>query len=467
MVRTSSTTVSAFKGLDLRLTSEGAAPNTLRIATNVDLTTGGGLKSRDQLKRVADVTGTIGLYSFGGRLRCATPRVSSPLLPPPGFTYDVFSDTTGNDSGGATEVTGVQQWNGDSYLVAKRGSIYEHHYITPTATKTRIELPFLPGPNIYSIARKIWGHDRITNDVWFSSSINGPTNWTESGDAGYIKVAQHAPGDSTVRGFTVYGSKLCVFFKDSVQIWSVSTDPAENELADVIGGAGTVNTKSIVNMMGDPIYFAQGGFRNLAVTAVTGQASDGDIGAAIYPETRLLSLTNIAPVGIWSSSRAQYLCAVGNVVYAYTNSPVSQLTGWTKYVLPGVVSDMVESDGVLYLRIGNDVYQFDANYTGEAGFSWQVEFPYNSAGNEYSSNIGVRKQWVALETSMSGSAALVYKYFPRNPSVSSSGPLISGSSYGINHIPIGLISESMSLGMSGSSTWAMDHFTLKFIKGNP
>ena len=203
------------------------------------------------------------------------------------------------------------------------------------------------------------------------------------------------------------------------------------------------------------------------MTAVTGQASDGDIGAAIYPETRLLSLTDTAPVGIWSSSRAQYLCAVGNVVYAYTNSPVSQLTGWTKYVLPGVVSDMVESDGTLYLRIGNDVYQFDANYTGEAGFSWQVEFPYNSAGNEYSSNIGVRKQWVALETSMSGSAALVYKYFPRNPSVSSSGPLISGSSYGINHIPIGLISESMSLGMSGSSTWSMDHFTLKFVKGSP
>jgi hypothetical protein len=467
LVKLSSTTVSGFKGIDLRLTAEGVAPNVQRIANNVDLTTGGGLKVRDQLKRIADVTGTIGLYSMGGKLRCATPRITTPLVPPPGFKYDVFSDATGNDSGGATEVTGVQQWNGNAYLAIKRGTVYEHHYVTPTSTTTKVSLPFLPGPYIFSMVRKIWGHDRLTNDVWFSSSINGPTNWTESGDAGYIKVAQHAPGDSTIRGFTIYGSNLCVFFKDSVQIWTVSTDPADNELRDVIGGAGTVNTRSIVNMMGDPIYFAEGGFRNLSVTAVTGQAADGDIGAAIFPETRLLDLDGITPVAVWAASRAQYLCAVGNVIYVYTNSPVSQMTGWTKYTVPGTVSDLIEHNGEVYVRIGNNVYKFDADYEGESGFSWSVEFPFNSAGNEYSNGIGVRKQWVALEASMSGTTTTSFRYHARTPSIIANGPVLTGSSYGVNHIPIGLISESIAMVFGGTTSWTLDHFTLRFAKGNP
>lgn len=456
-----STNVAGFNGLDLRLTAEGTAPNTLRTATNIDINTGGGIKVRDQLKPFATVTGSLGLYVVGGRLRCAVARSGSLPTAPPLITYDIFSNIDGNDAGGVTELTGVQSWNGVPYICVKRADRYEHHYFSSTNSRTQVDLPFLPGPNIFALAQKIWGHDLSSNDVWYSSSINGPRNWTESGDAGYIKVAQHAPGDSTVRGFSVYSNKLCIFFKDSVQIWNVFADPADNNLEDVVGGAGTVNTYSIANMLGDPIYFAQGGFRNLEVVAVTGQSNDSDIGAPIYPETKTLDLTGIKPVALWSSYRAQYMCAFGSTMYCYTNSPQSGRTGWTKYTLPYSVTDMVELDGVVYVRAGDQIYSFDSTYNLESNFTWSAKFPFNSA-----EEIGIRKQWVALEAAMSGSATLRYRYWPRDETITAQGPRLTGSTFGVNHIPIGLVSESLSVEFYGSSSMQLDGFTLRFRAGN-
>lgn len=455
------TNVSGFAGLDLRLTSEGSAPNTLRIATNVDVSTGGSLRARDQLRQIADVTGTFGLYVVDGLLRCAYARSGATLTAPPGFAYDVFSNTTGNDSGGVTELTGAQGWNNLPYIVLKRGARYEHHFFDGT-TRTQVDLPYLPGPNLFAIARKLWGHDIDSQQVWYSSSINGPRNWTESGDAGYLPVSQHAPGDSTVRGFGVFGNKLCVFFKDTVQIWSVFTDPADNELVDVIGGAGTVNTYTIANVLGDPIYFARGGFRTMSITTVAGQTNDSDVGAPIYPETKTLDLTGLKPVAVWSSNRAQYMCAIGSTMYVYTNSPQSGRTGWTKYSLPYTVTDMVELDGDVFIRAGNAVYVFDSAYSAEPGFSWTIKFPFNSA-----EDIGVRKQWIALEAATTGTSNILWRYWPRDETITQTGPRLIGSTFGINHIPIGLLSESLSLQLSGTGNMTLDGFTLRYRAGNP
>jgi hypothetical protein len=539
-------TIQGFKGIDLRLTAEGAEPNTMREATNVDLTTGGGVKSRDQIRAYAEVSAnSLGLYVIGGKLRCAMPVPTSGgmELSPSGVTYDYFTDTTTGNSTTSLALRGAESWQQNAYIVIEKyldpsqptlGFSYDHHYCLPfdaqsftgttvngnavintvspdasaiavgstvvaagstntyrvissTATtitlhvvyaevgaagvaltiyspiSTKVSLPFSPGKNLFLLTQKMWANDITTNDVWYSSSINGPTDWTNSGDAGFIPVSKHAPADQVVRGFGVYGAQLCVYFIDSIQLWNVSVDPADFSIADIVGGAGTEQNGSIANVMGSPIYFAKGGFRNLETVAVTGQNNDADVGSNIYPLTKTLDLTGKKLVSVWSAIRAQYMCAIGDQMYVFTNSPNAGIQGWTTYTLPAGtnVTDMVELDGEVYYRSGSTIYTFDSAYASESGFAWTCRFPYLMAGA-----YGFRKSWFAYEVAQSGTQDLLVYPNARDESITYTGPTIIGSSYGINHIPLMLISESISPRMSGTGTWRMDNFTFRVKIGN-
>jgi hypothetical protein len=474
-------TVGDFVGLDLRRGVDASAPNSLREATNLDLTTGGGLRSRAQLRPFAVLDSTsLGLYVANGFLRTALPVPASGVFtnPPPGMRYDWFSNrATGGDLGTALRLTASQVWDRVPYVVIEKyldpanpglGFQYEHHYIPEVSTysiavigKTAVTTPFTPGPFLFAMARKLISHDQSTNDVWYSSSINGPTDWSTSGDAGYLPVTQHVNGDPEVRGFSYFGNKLAVFFRDNVQLWGFFTDPADNEVSDIIGGAGTDQSGSVANMMGDSIYFAQGGFRSLSVAVSSGQAEDGDIGANIQAETVLIDPSTVQLVSLWSSSRAQYMCAVGSVMYVMTNSRQANVKGWTKYTLPFTITHMVEFRGKVYVRSGNTVYVFDNTYSGESGYAWTARFPYLYAGEP-----GRKKQWIAYETQQSGTQNLTIYPNVRNEAITHPGPTVTGSTIGINHIPLTIVADAISPKMTGTLPWQMDGFSFRLQVGN-
>jgi hypothetical protein len=466
-----------FKGLDLRLTAEGTEPQYLRVANNVDLGTGGSIKARDQIRPFATVDSTsLGLYVVAGRLRCAVP-LSGGTIPvaPPGILYDYFANSTTGQQNGSLELAGAQNWNGNSYLCVKRyvdqaspqyGFEWEHHYCIPKlaadlpGTVTKVDLPFTPGPQLYSFARKIWSHDANTNDVWYSSSINGPTDWTNSGDAGYLSVSQQTAGDKILRGFSRYGDKLMLFFSDSVQFWNVFTDPADNELSEAINGVGSINTRSIIDMGGSTVYFSNGGFRTVGAVAVTGEKNDSDIGANIYPETRNVNVSVNTPISVWSPTRSQMLTAIGSIMYVYTNSPQSGVTGWTKYTLPFVVTDMVENNGVVYMRSGNTIYQFDSTYTLEANFSWIARLAY-----QHGQTWGVPKSWFCLQAAMQGTTGLRFYVDPRDETKINVGPRVSGSRYGMNKIPLAMVAPSVAPEFYGNTAWTLDALVMMVRDG--
>lgn len=470
--------IRAWKGLDLRLTAEGSAPNVLRVANNVDLSTGGGLHARDQLRQVATVDATaLGLYVGAGLLRCAVPLTGGAIpSPPPGVTYDYFSNAAAGQTNGALELAGAQMWGNAPYLCVKRyvdiantafGFEWEHHYC-PTklvtdlpGTVTRVTLPFTPGPQLYKFVNKIWSHDVNTNDVWYSSSINGPTDWTNSGDAGYLPVSRQVTGNPILRGFSQYGAKLALFFSDSVQFWAVNTDPADNELADIVQGAGSENTKSIVDMGGNTVYFSNGGFRTVAAVAVTGEKNDSDIGANIYPETMALDLTGKTPISIWSANRSQLLCAIGAVVYVYTNSPQSGVAGWTKYTLPVTVEAMVEQNKIVYIRAGTAIYKFDSTHTGEAGYTWAARTSYQH-GNTW----GAAKSWFSAQYAMTGTCGTRFYVDSRDEAKINTGPSLTNSHYGVNKVALAMVAPCIALEFYGTAAWTMDACVLHVRDGN-
>jgi hypothetical protein len=328
---------------------------------------------------------------------------------------------------------------------------------------TKVSVPFSPGRNLYMLGRKLWADDVNTRLVWYSSSINGPTDWVNSGDAGYLPVLQHATGDQSIEGFAQYSGKLVVMFRDSVQLWNVGPDPADHSLAEVIRGAGTEDIRSVVDMSGTLTYFNNGGFRTLTAVAVTGEKNDDDLGAKIYPETRTLDLTGKKIISVWSASRSQMLCAIGDVIYAYTNSSRMGINGWTKYELPSGfdVNAMVELDGQLYIRSNNDVYVFDSNYQGEPGFDWDAQFQFL-----HGQSWGRRKEWLFMETAMRGMASCRFFVNPNDESMVYNGPSFSGSIYGSNRIPLPIVANSIAPAFHGNGSWALDSLAITIRKGD-
>ena len=175
----------------------------------------------------------------------------------------------------------------------------------------------------------------------------------------------------------------------------------------------------------------------------------------------LIDTSAVQLVSLWSSSRAQYLCAVGSVMYVMTNSRQANVKGWTKYTLPFTITHMVEFRGKVYVRSGNTVYVFDNAYSGESGYAWTARFPYLYAGEP-----GRKKQWIAYETQQSGTQNLTIYPNVRNEAITHPGPTVTGSTIGINHIPLTIVADAISPKMTGTLPWQMDGFSFRLQVGN-
>jgi hypothetical protein len=129
---------SNLTGLDVRNLPDASNPESLASAQNVEVTTGKGLRSRDQLRLHANVAaGSKGLYVVNDQLRCALPY---PALtgaiprPPVDLTYDLLVDRDGAAHVAIVEdVEAVVAWDNQPYICARETlagtTIYRHYYI--------------------------------------------------------------------------------------------------------------------------------------------------------------------------------------------------------------------------------------------------------------------------------------------------------------------------------------------------
>lgn len=329
--------------------------------------------------------------------------------------------------------------------------------------KTSVETPFTPGPALIGAAEKLWAGESLSGDTWFSSSINGPRDWTNDGDAGFLPTSRYSGGDQHLQAFGIFNGKLIVFYETTVQSWVVDADPANHELSGVVGGAGTNQPGSVANVMGDVFYYAQGGFRSLKSVVTTGQLNDGDVGAPVMPETRRLPLnTAPAPVSIWSPGRAQYMCGVNNTMYVFTYSPVSGVTGWTKYQLPGTLEAMCELEGVTYCRfIGDNViYKFDHAYQGEPGFSWTARFAFYD-GEDHT----IPKFWRIFDYAVSAPVSLTYYTVPGNDAAKTATVALDPAAIVTRSYPM-QICNHLAAEFTGTTKCTIDRFTYRFDMGN-
>lgn len=465
----------SWLGLDLRRDAADSDPRTVREATNVSLTNTGAWRRRDGLRKICDVdSNSVGLYSANGSLRTVVPggQGLQDLRP-----AEVIYDPVGNGAAyalgslselvAATTISAPGAGQAYPYVSVKlaTGAI-EHHWLNAnpatalTAVSTKVTLPFDPGRTLQKIATKIWTDEPAVGSLRFCSTVNGPTDWTATRDAGILGVRQHAGGEGAVKGLTYFNNQLVVAFADSMQLWQVFADPAKNALDRALGGPGTETPGALANVLGDVFYFSRGGFRSLAIATQTGVARESDVGSEIQALTELIDALVTPAIALWSQSRQQYLCVFGTTVYVFTLSPAKKIRGWSKWTLPFTISALVEHEGDLYVRAGNAVYLFDKAQElddDQYAVNWSLKTQFLDADDP-----GAVKRWKSIDVVMTGTAELDFYPDVVDQTLVSNGPTLDRTSYFDGIIPIGELCENISIGFSGTKAWQLDSFTLYY-----
>lgn len=474
--------IDEFTGLDLRRLPSRSSPKTSRVATNLSFTLGKGIETRPGSRTVAVAdANSKGLLATKSGLFAVAPAGQSISSNNAALRYLYI----GGDSGGAftqplgylQEVTDYELYEAPGgqasypYVVIKNSSGgIEHHYVdvTPpdstTPVQTYVSLPFTPSEGLLKLGSRLIAPDNLGGALWFNSILYGARNWTLPEDAGNIPVAKAAPQSRDIIGLSYFRQFAAVMFEDSCQLWAFDENPDNITRVENFGGIGTRYRRGLANVLGDLFYLSIGGFRRLASAAVTGEREEINLGAPIRVLFDELIATGETPVGKFIASRSQYWCAFGGRVAVITFNPASdskeRVQAWAEWEYPFEITDIVESEGKVYVRTTDDeIKELSEEYGDDDGapisFSCKTQF-LASRAKAFAIN------WQELSVGMSGTAEIRVYYDERDPDAYFSLGRWSGATSAFQSLILDVVSNSVALGFTGTGRWQLDAITLGY-----
>ena len=475
-----------FAGLDVRRIESLSDTKTARVAKNVYLTNGRVWRSRPGTQRVAQLPAeTKGLYAGQGILRTVAPAGYSDIYnsQSPLIFFDFVGDGTIYDRDDIEEFINAERFGSSvaagvqPYAVIRRRSTgkLEHYWFrdrpdTPNAAvDTKVTTPFTPSGMVIKLAQKLWTPDQVNGAVRFSSTQFGPGDWSTLEDAGFLPVLASTPGDHTISGLGYLQSTggavdnrqsaLVVFFEDSIQIWAVDPDPLNHFLTGNIGGIGTANYRSIVNVLGDPMFFSREGFASLRISGRTGAMDSGMVGAPIEPLTEALRANDIT-AATWWDSKGLGLWAVGSTLYVWRNDPLAKVQAWSMWELPYEITDFVDYNEDLYFRASdNGVYKFSDEFDTDDGvpidFDVETQFLHMSTPGFY-------KTYDALMMYQTGRCDVSYRPDPTDPDMEIPVYTADGVTRPHEKIPLIAMGDSLALRFKGTGRWELSGFSVDY-----
>ena len=365
-------------GLDVRRGPATSQPNRLREMTNCYVTTGKEIRKRPGLRKIATLeSGTKGLRAGLGKLNtfyeAGTITHANTLF---------LANKVPHSTPGSTTVQKVwycDAFNGYLYVSIEyaNGSVI-HHYMDGTNPPRITDANCPHGKGVTKAASKIWSTKLAApyNIVRFSKTDN-PKDWTAAGDAGFLSVGLKQENAQDCQALGQFQNKLVCFFQDSAQLWDVDTNPSNNALSQRIFGVGTRYAQSPASFSDDVFFLADQGIRSITVNQQTANLQDSDIGSPIDSLVRP-AITGQNPVGVYIAPLGQFWLILGATVFVYTFSRGAKLAAWSKYEFPFPLEDVTVLDNIVYIRNGNNVYQFDdTQYTDDGvPIKLRIVFPF-------------------------------------------------------------------------------------------
>jgi hypothetical protein len=458
-------------GLDLRPAAALSRSNALRVLRNAYVTTGRSIKKRPCLEQVYTLEpGTVGLKASGGRLRTFTGAATVMHLNPLFQPTKVPHITTGV---APTKIHYCDHFNALPYVVAEYGDgTSRHHYLDdpgawvaltdysvgdirrPT-TENGFRYEVTTDAGVAGAAEPIWptvvgatvldGGITWTCRTFAVTDANCPhskqvtkrqqkiyaangadvnycatgdaRDWSSSGDAGFLPAGLQAPGSDQVTGLGQYQNNLAVTFSDSIQVWAVSSDPAQNDLTGTIENIGTIHHLSMHALAGDLFLLSQSGFRSISLLQITENLQDADVGNPIDKLVVAAIASFELPRSIYFPKLGQWWCINGTKAYVYSFSKTAKLSAWSEYEFPFSIDDATVLNQELYLRSGDNVYKVSSEVFADAGNSIplvDVTMFYQDGGKP-----GVLKQFTGIRAICTGRPTVSFLFAAENQALES------------------------------------------------
>jgi hypothetical protein len=332
----------------------------------------------------------------------------------------------------------IDVFDNQFYVVVYEGDGVIRHYYNGT------HVADAPGvPTVMSHRSKMYG---VAGNIVYFSALNNPAAWTPNATnvgAGFIQVDGQDEGAVALIGLAPYYDQLALFGRNSIQLWAMDEDPAQNQLINTLGGTGLVSYKALGRYAtGDVLYLHDSGVRSLKARDSSNAAVVSDIGSPMDEELRALvsaarraggsPVPNslILAAGVNEPTTGQFWLVINNAVYVLSIASSSNITAWSRFDLPFTAQYACEVLDTVLLRSGNDVYFYGTGlWEGYDTAPVDVITPM-IAGNEPATV----KQFFGLDAALEGTWQIEVGTDPAQPDVRELVATVTGPTFGLQNL---------------------------------
>lgn len=221
------------------------------------------------------------------------------------------------------------------------------------------------------------------------SALNDPTQVTSGTGIGSILASSQDEGTQRITGMGIYQTYMGIFSRNTIQIWAIDTDPANNRLVQVLQNTGTRSPKAIIGFgNSDLAYLADTGVRSLRARDSSNAAFVDDIGTKIDDDITAFMETltdkEIAQADTVVDPRDGRLwISLKNRIYVFSYFPGGRISAWSFYEPGFTVDEMAVAKNRIYVRSGNTIYVYGGNsgaeYPADGEMQITVQLPFIDA----------------------------------------------------------------------------------------
>lgn len=347
-------------GLDTRKSPLTSPAGTMTRIINAAITPGGEISKRRAFVNVATVTGTFGLaatessiYVFGKNI---TP--SLPTWPTVALGVQLKGLSVPNTASDMVQ-SDYDIFDGKVYLVCSVPSGVDANAKNPHYYDVPMLLTEGKGKGLYvrTYQSKVYS---ITGKFLYFSAVGDPKLWDTGTGHGNINLSLQDADAEVLTSIEVYYDKIGIFSTESVQIWAVDPDPAQNAFTQLLRAAGTSAPRSPLQYgSGDVLFLDPSGMRSVKAKDSSNSAAVSDIGSPVDPTMQALRAAKgnaymDKAIALLEPTIGRFWMVFPDQIMVLSYFPGPKITAWSTFTLPelgaATVQHAVTSGGKVFLR---------------------------------------------------------------------------------------------------------------------
>lgn len=351
---------------------------------------------------------------------------------PSGVAYQRLEDA---DSSPLAAVTSATLFKGKLFATARFDDAHVYAFYDGTAV-TAYKSGTTAGTFAITVGKKVY---QASGPNLLFSGVDTPTNFDSATGAGFIDMSTQARGSEVLTAIAQYQQYVAVFAGRTIQIEYVDPDPANNRLVQVLNNTGTLAPRSVIQFGDNDVYYLdRSGIRSLRARQTINVAFSSDTGNPIDDLiiAKLKTLTEAEranAISVIEPDDGRLWVALKDEIYVFSFFTGSKVSAWTTYSPGFNIDDMVEFDGRIYLRSGDDIYAYGGiGDTLEYDDSVEAEawLPFLDA-NEPTQ----KKRFEGVDAACRGTWEIRASFDPEG-GASDKAATIVNSTYGLDRIPL-------------------------------